>query len=69
MVSSTARGNPRDLEDWMARSATPDHDRAEIRRRLDEEIAGGEATGLRRGRTGEVRTISHAWATILAQPV
>jgi ubiquinone/menaquinone biosynthesis C-methylase UbiE len=68
VVSSTTRDNPLDLEDWMARSATPDHDRAEIRRRLDEELAGGEATGLRPGRTGEVRTISHTWATILAQP-
>jgi ubiquinone/menaquinone biosynthesis C-methylase UbiE len=68
VVSSTARDNPLDLEDWMARSATPDRDRAEIRRRLDEEIGGGEATGLRPARTGDVRSISHRWATILARP-
>ncbi|HEX4246629.1 MAG TPA: methyltransferase domain-containing protein [Pseudonocardia sp.] len=68
VVSSTTRDNPLDLEDWMTRSATPDHDRDEIRRRLDEEIAGGEPTGLRPTRTGGVRTFTHTWATILAHP-
>jgi ubiquinone/menaquinone biosynthesis C-methylase UbiE len=68
VVSSTTRDNPLDLEDWMARSATPDHDRAEIRRRLDDEIAGGPATGLHPARTGAVRTISHVWATVVARP-
>jgi ubiquinone/menaquinone biosynthesis C-methylase UbiE len=68
VVTSTTRDNPLDLEDWMARSATPDHDRAEIRRRLDEEIDGGEATGLRPAHAATVRTISHTWATILARP-
>jgi len=68
VVSSSTRDNPLDLEDWMARSQTPDHDRAEIRDRLDDELAGGQPTGLSPARTGEVRTITHVWGTILATP-
>jgi ubiquinone/menaquinone biosynthesis C-methylase UbiE len=65
--STTSRPNPLDLEDWMARSHTPEADRTEIRRRLDEETAGGLPTGLHPGRTpAGVRTIMHTWATVVA---
>lgn len=67
--SSTTRPNPLDLEDWMARSHTPDADRAEIRGRLDAELAGtATPTGLRPSSSGGVRTITHVWATIVAVP-
>jgi hypothetical protein len=49
VVSTQVRDNPIDLEDWMARSRTPDDVRAEIRARLDDERAGGRPSGLRRG--------------------
>jgi ubiquinone/menaquinone biosynthesis C-methylase UbiE len=66
--SSTTRPNPLDLEDWMARSHTPETDRTEIRRRLDDERAGGRPTGLHPGYTAGARTIRHTWATVIAVP-
>ncbi|WP_018333809.1 class I SAM-dependent methyltransferase [Actinomycetospora chiangmaiensis] len=67
-ISTELRDNPLDVEDWMERSHTPEADRDEIRRQLDAELAGGPATGLRPGRDGDVRTMTHVWATVLAEP-
>jgi SAM-dependent methyltransferase len=68
-VTSTAtRDVPLDLEDWMARSQTPDPARAEIRARLDDELAGGPVTALRPGHDDRGRTLTHVWATVLAEP-
>lgn len=68
VIATTTRDNPLNLEDWMARSQTPEHDRAEIRRRLDDELAGGLPTGLHPAYTGEAYTLTHTWGTILAVP-
>lgn len=68
VCSVATRDNPLDLEEWMSRSHTPDQDRAEIRRCLDAETAGGRPTGLRPGYRGGTRTITHTWASIIAVP-
>nr|WP_281376375.1 class I SAM-dependent methyltransferase [Actinomycetospora corticicola] len=67
-VSTDRRDNPLDVEDWMERSRTPEVDREEIRRQLDAELAGGPATGLRPSLSGDVRSMTHVWATVLAEP-
>lgn len=67
-TSAVTMDNPLDLEDWMARSQTPDPVREEIRRRLDDEIAGGAPTGLRPARDGDRRTFTHRWGTVIARP-
>ena len=66
--STVTMDNPLDLEDWMQRSQTPAPVREEIRLRLDEEVAGGEPTGLRPARDGEHRTLRHRWGTVVATP-
>jgi SAM-dependent methyltransferase len=68
VTSKVERDNPVELEDWMQRSQTPELDRAEIRRRLDAELAGGRPTGLRPVRTGDSVTFTHVWGTIVAVP-
>ena len=67
-TATTTRDNPLDVEDWMQRSHTPDADRDEIRRQLDDELAGGPATGLRPSRGEHGRVMTHVWATVLASP-
>jgi ubiquinone/menaquinone biosynthesis C-methylase UbiE len=67
-VSTVAMDNPVDLEDWMARSRTPDPVRTEIRARLDDELAGGPPTGLRPCRDGDRRSLRHRWSTVVAVP-
>jgi SAM-dependent methyltransferase len=47
VVSTSVRDQPVDVEDWMERTATPADVRADIRARFDEEMRGGETTGLR----------------------
>ncbi|WP_028926292.1 class I SAM-dependent methyltransferase [Pseudonocardia acaciae] len=69
VTSTVTRDNPLDLEDWMRRSQTPEEFRVEIRRRLDEELAGGEPTGLRPALRDGVRTFTHVWGTITATPL
>ncbi len=66
VLSMSTRDNPLDLEDWMARSHTPEHDRVQIRQHLDDELAGRSATGLRPGGNGDAPTLTHTWATIVA---
>ncbi|SHN29752.1 class I SAM-dependent methyltransferase [Streptomyces yunnanensis] len=69
-VASTAvRDHDLDLTDWLTRSETPAPVRAQIRTRLEEELAGGTATGLRPAR-GDDQAISftHAWATVTGTP-
>jgi SAM-dependent methyltransferase len=68
VTSVVIRDNPLDLEDWMRRSQTPEHHRAEIRRRLDEELAGGDPTGLHPARHADTRTFTHVWGTVVATP-
>jgi hypothetical protein len=52
----------------MERSQTPERHRAEIRRRLDDELAGGPPTGLHPAREGNLRTFTHVWGTVVATP-
>lgn len=68
IISTTTRDNTLELEDWMARSQTPEQARAELRRRFDDELAGGHPTGLHPARTGDVATLCHIWGTIIAVP-
>jgi SAM-dependent methyltransferase len=67
-TSTVTRENPLDLEDWLERSQTPERHRAEIRRRLDDELAGGPPTGLHPAREGNLRTFTHLWGTVVATP-
>ena len=51
----------------MARTATPTDVRETIRRRFDDELGGGPATGLRPDRDGEgVLTLTHIWTLTIA---
>jgi len=63
------RDHPLGLEDWMSRTGTPIPARSAIRERLDQELAGGQATGLRpcRGPGGAI-SLTHQWATVTAVP-
>jgi SAM-dependent methyltransferase len=67
-TSTVTRANPLDLEDWMRRSQTPEQHRAEIRRALDDELAGGRPTGLHPAREENARTFTHVWGTVVARP-
>jgi SAM-dependent methyltransferase len=53
-----------DVEDWMARTATPESVRAEIRARFVTELAGGAPTGLRPRADG---TFRHVWTLTIAE--
>jgi hypothetical protein len=69
-ISATARrDHALGLEDWMSRAGTPIPAREAIRERLDQELAGGQATGLRpyRGLDGTI-SFNHQWVTITAVP-
>ncbi len=66
MVSVQSRDMRMDLEDWLARTQTPDHSRAEIRARLDDEIGGGRPTGLRPSSDADGRWFTHRWASLVA---
>ena len=69
-ITATARrDHPLDLEDWMSRTGTPIPARRAIRERVDQELAGGQATGLRphRGPGGAI-SFTHPWATVTAVP-
>jgi SAM-dependent methyltransferase len=68
VVSTAAIDVERDLEDWMARSRTPDDVRVEIRDRLDDERRGGRPTGLRPTDGDGGRAFVHPWATVVATP-
>jgi SAM-dependent methyltransferase len=69
-VTATSRHDqPVDVEDWMARTATPDDVRGSIRARFDDEVRGGPPTGLRPYRDGAGRlTLTHPWAMFVAVP-
>ena len=69
-ITATARRDHQlDLEDWMSRAGTPIPARSAIRERLDQELAGGQPTGLRpyRSLDGAV-SFTHQWVTITAVP-
>ncbi|WP_034089943.1 class I SAM-dependent methyltransferase [Streptacidiphilus albus] len=69
LASTALRDEDLDLEDWLARSRTPDRVSAQIRARFEEELAGGSATGLRpvRGADGALR-FTHTWAVVTGSP-
>jgi len=69
-ITATAqRDHPLGLEDWMSRTATPLPARSAIRERLDQELTGGQATGLRPCRMpGGTISLTHQWATVTAVP-
>ena len=67
VVLVSQHDQPVDVEDWMARTATPTDVRETIRRRFDDELGGGPATGLRPARDGEgVLTLTHIWTLTIA---
>jgi len=69
-ISATARrDHPLGLEDWMSRTRTPIPARSAIREHLDQELAGGQATGLHpcRGPDGAI-SFTHQWVTVTAVP-
>jgi SAM-dependent methyltransferase len=69
-ITATARrDHPLDLEDWMSRTGTPIPARNAIRERLNQELAGGQPTGLRPHRRldGPI-SFTHQWVTITAVP-
>jgi SAM-dependent methyltransferase len=69
-ITATARkDHALNLEDWMSRSGTPVAARTAIRDRLDQELAGGQRTGLRpsRGLDGTI-SFTHEWVTLTAVP-
>lgn len=67
IASVVSRDQPLDVEDWMERTDTPADVRAEIRDRMDSELRGQKATGLRpeRGHDGSM-TLTHTWSGITA---
>lgn len=67
ITSSAVRDQHLDLADWMQRSATPPDAQAEIRRCVERELAGGEATGLRPalGSDGQIGFV-HPWLAVVA---
>lgn len=69
VISTETRDQPLDAEDWMERTATPQHVREQIRGRFTAELAGGAPTGLRPFRTddGDIGFV-HTWALIVATP-
>ncbi len=69
-ITATARrDHPLGLADWMSRTGTPSAARRVIRERLEHELAGGPATGLRprRGPDGTL-SLTHRWVTVTAVP-
>ncbi|HEY9481571.1 MAG TPA: methyltransferase domain-containing protein, partial [Micromonosporaceae bacterium] len=67
VVSTSAHDQPVDVEDWMERTATPADVRADVRARFDDEIHGGEPTGLRAHRDEDGNlTLTHQWAMTVA---
>jgi ubiquinone/menaquinone biosynthesis C-methylase UbiE len=59
-----------DVEDWMERTATPTHIRADIRARFDDELGGGRPTGLRPYRHNNgMLLLTHTWTMVTARPV
>jgi hypothetical protein len=69
-ITATARrDHPLDLEDWMSRTGTPIPGRYAIRERLDQELVGGQPTGLRpyRRLDGAI-SFTHQWVTVTAVP-
>jgi len=69
VTSVVDQDQPLDLEDWMARTSTPEVARAEIRARFNEELSGGTPTGLRpfRDANGTVGFV-HRWIMFVAIP-
>jgi SAM-dependent methyltransferase len=69
-ITATARrDHALDLEDWMSRSGTPSPARSAIRERLDQELAGGQRTGLRPYRRADgTISFNHEWLTLTAVP-
>ena len=69
-ITATARrDHPLDLEDWMSRTGTPIPARNAIRERLNQELAGGQPTGLRpHRRLDGAISFTHQWVTITAVP-
>lgn len=67
VVSTSRHDQPLDVEDWMARTATPDPVRDAIRTRFAEELDGGTPTGLHPYRDADgTLLLTHAWAMVLA---
>jgi SAM-dependent methyltransferase len=67
VVHVSQHDQPVDVEDWMERTATPAAVRETIRRRFDDELGGGPATGLRPARDGGgALTLSHIWTLTIA---
>jgi len=57
-----------DVEDWMERTRTDPAVRGVIRARFDEELRGGQPTGLRPFRdTTSVLGLTHTWTMIVAR--
>jgi len=69
-ITATARrDHALGLDDWMSRTCTPLPARSAIRERLNQELAGGQTTGLRpdRGLDGSI-SFNHQWLTVTAVP-
>jgi len=69
-ITATARqDHALGLEDWMSRTGTPIPAQGAIRERLEQELAGGQTTGLRpyRGLDGTIH-FNHQWVTVTAAP-
>ena len=67
VVSTSGHDQSVDVEDWMERTATPAGVRADIRARFDDEMHGGETTGLRPRRDEDGKlTLTHQWAMTVA---
>lgn len=66
--SSTHRQNILDLQLWLDQTQTPERERAEIVKEVEDELAGGRPTGLNpiRGQDGEVR-FSHRWELVVGR--
>jgi ubiquinone/menaquinone biosynthesis C-methylase UbiE len=70
VTSTETRDQPLGLEDWMERTAAPNHVRDQIRGRFTAELEGGAPTGLHpfRAHDGNLGFV-HTWALILATPL
>lgn len=67
IVSTTSRDYPLDFEDWMQRTDTPAHLRRRIRDRIDLDLDGDAATGLRPHRSDDgTITLTHPWSIVTA---
>jgi len=67
VVSTVSRDQPLDALDWLARTGSSSVVRSRVRRRFEEELAGGVPTGLRPYRSGDgVLMLTHQWTILVA---